>query len=205
MYVVDQENHRVQSFAPGSSVGVTVAGTGTTGNNLNQLKYPSGIAVDESLNLYITDTNNERVMKWTANATTGTVFIPANIMGKPYGIIIKNGSSNHVYVSDNQKDSVELWSAGASQANQTLAGVSSSDLSRPNAIKFDLYNNLYVANDGSRSVRKFCAGSTSPIIVVEFPNTTPQLMRPSGIAFDSNYNLYVADSGNNYVLKFSRL
>ena len=98
-----------------------------------------------------------------------------------------------------------MWSAGASQANQTLAGVSSLDLEGPTAIKFDLYNNLYVVNELGRDVRKFCAGSTSPIVVVAFPNTTPLLSRPAGIAFDSNYNLYVADSLNDYVIKFPRL
>ena len=63
MYVADQRNHRVQSFAPNSTIGVTVAGTGNAGSANDRLAQPSGVAIDESFNLYITDKNNQRIMK----------------------------------------------------------------------------------------------------------------------------------------------
>lgn len=205
MYVVDQGNHRIQSFAPNSTVGVTVAGTGTAGNTNDRLSDPSGVAVDEFLNLYITDTGNQRIMKWVANATNGTVFISAGIIMQPCGIIVKNGSPNQVYVSDLSQNQVQLWSAGANQANRTLAGVSPGDLDGPTAIQFDLYGNLYVANTAAGDVRKFCASSTTPEIIAGGLTTTPTLSKPAGIAFDTNYNLYISDTGNDCVFKFSRL
>lgn len=205
MYVVDQGNDRVQSFAPNSTMGFTVAGTGNGGQSTSQLRNPSGIAIDEYSNLYITDTENERVMKWSPNATTGAIIVSSNTLESPYGIIVKHGFPDEMYVSDTQKDTVQLWSAGATQPNQTLAGVGSMDLREPRAIKFDLYDNLYVANYNEGDIRKFCAGSTTPIVVISSPSATPSLIRPTGIAFDSNYNLYVADYTRHYVLKFSRL
>ena len=205
MYVVDHGNHRVQSFAPNSTIGVTVAGTGNSGKSDSQLRDPSGIAIDEYSSLYIADTSNGRVMKWSPNATSGTSIVSYNILDEPYGVIVKNGYSDQVYVSDKWDDIVQLWSAGATQPNQTLAGVTFIDLNGPRAIRFDLYDNLYVANYYGRDIRKFCVGSTTPIVVIGNPSTTPSLVSPTGVAFDSNYNLYVADYSRHYVLKFSRL
>ena len=45
-------------------------------------------------------------------------------------------SANRVYISDMSQNQVQLWSAGASQTNQTLAGVSPDDLDGPTAIQF---------------------------------------------------------------------
>lgn len=78
MSVVDQRNHPVQSFAPNLPVGVNVAGRESLGSSNNRLAYPSGIAIDKYLNLYITDTNNEQIMKWPANATIDTVFVSSS-------------------------------------------------------------------------------------------------------------------------------
>lgn len=205
MYVVDYGNHRVQKFAPNSTIGVTAAGTGNAGKSINQLRDPAGIAIDEYLNLYITDSANERVMKWSPNATAGTIVASSNTLEDSYGIIVKHGFPDQMYISDTQRDTVQLWSAGATQPNQTLAGIASLDLRGPRAMRFDLYDNLYVANFYGRDIRKFCAGSTTPIVVIDSISTTPLLIAPVGIAFDSNYNLYVSDYSRHYVLKYSRL
>ena len=45
------------------------------GGNLNQLSSPSGVVVDSNGNLYISDTNNARVVKWLAGANQGVVVL----------------------------------------------------------------------------------------------------------------------------------
>jgi sugar lactone lactonase YvrE len=208
MYVADTNNNRVKMFAPNSSIGVTVAGlTGNGGGLLNnQLGRPMGIAVDDSLNVYVTDTNNQRVMMWTPNATSGTPLISGTgQLNRPYGIVLKNGSSNEVYLGDNNRNQIQLWTFGAAQANTTLAGVNFNDLNRPRAIIFDPYGNLYVADADNNRVQMFCVGSTNGTTVAGSSGGTPVLNIPSGIAFDSDLNLYVSDTNNNQVLKYERL
>lgn len=64
LYVVDQANHRIQLFCkyPTSSMnGITIAGTGTAGSLSTELSSPTGIALDSSLNVYVSDTGNARV------------------------------------------------------------------------------------------------------------------------------------------------
>ena len=46
VYVADLANHRIQMFCQNSSVGITIAGTGTGGSSATQLNTPRGITFD---------------------------------------------------------------------------------------------------------------------------------------------------------------
>ena len=62
MYVSDDQNHRTQLFYPGASEGITIAGvTGILGNDSEHLYYPSSMALDNQLNLYVVDQYNHRI------------------------------------------------------------------------------------------------------------------------------------------------
>ena len=62
MYVSDDQNHRTQLFSSGASEGITIAGvTGTPGNDSEHLYYPSSMALDNQLNLYVVDQYNHRI------------------------------------------------------------------------------------------------------------------------------------------------
>ncbi|CAM4989665.1 unnamed protein product, partial [Rotaria socialis] len=41
LYVADCQNNRIQMFCPNSVFGITIAGTGQSGNGTNELSYPS--------------------------------------------------------------------------------------------------------------------------------------------------------------------
>lgn len=65
MYVADRSNHRILFFQPGEMNGTIIAGsTGVTGMNSTLLFSPSSIALDNQLNLYVTDRYNHRVQKF---------------------------------------------------------------------------------------------------------------------------------------------
>ena len=70
VYVSDAGNYRVQKFAPGSTVGITVAGGNGGGSAANQLGFTRGIYVDLNGDIYVVDESNNRVQKWTSVATT---------------------------------------------------------------------------------------------------------------------------------------
>lgn len=82
LFIVDAENHRIQKWDSGASVGVTVAGqaSGAWGSSASALSNPVGLAMDPAGNLYFTDRDNARVMYWAKNAVSGTVI--AGITGK---------------------------------------------------------------------------------------------------------------------------
>ena len=66
-------NHRIQRFHPiGNFTGETVAGINQSGASLYQLKYPSSIYVLNNRDIFITDSHNKRIVRWTlGNYTAG--------------------------------------------------------------------------------------------------------------------------------------
>jgi hypothetical protein len=65
LYVADKDNHRVQFFFAGQSDGTTIAGvTGINGNDSTLLNLPKSVALDNQLNLYVSDANNHRIQKF---------------------------------------------------------------------------------------------------------------------------------------------
>jgi sugar lactone lactonase YvrE len=69
LYIADTDNHRVRKVDPGGVI-TTVAGDGTPGfggdgstATLAQLFQPQGVDVDDSGNLYIADTENNRIRR----------------------------------------------------------------------------------------------------------------------------------------------
>lgn len=65
IYVADMFNHRVQMFPIGQSNGTTIAGiSGILGNSSTMLYYPVALALDNQLNLYVTDSFNQRIQQF---------------------------------------------------------------------------------------------------------------------------------------------
>lgn len=76
LYVVDFNNNRVQKFILGNNTGITVAGmSGSAGNTAHHLQYPVDVAIDSNGNIYVVDTNNQRVQLWNVSATNGTTVV----------------------------------------------------------------------------------------------------------------------------------
>ncbi|CAF4009510.1 unnamed protein product [Adineta steineri] len=66
LYVADTGNQRVQLFIKGQMNGTTIAGsTGTQGNTHSLLYNPYSLALDDQLNLYIADTFNNRIQRYS--------------------------------------------------------------------------------------------------------------------------------------------
>jgi len=62
LYVADTGNARVQFFLSGEANGTTIAGvTSTPGNRANLLNSPRSVALDQQLNLYVSDASNNRI------------------------------------------------------------------------------------------------------------------------------------------------
>ena len=75
LYISARDGHRVQKWLPGASNGTTIAGqaNGTSGPGLSFLNKPIGLTVDANGDVYVTDTLNHRVVRWTQGASSGTI------------------------------------------------------------------------------------------------------------------------------------
>ena len=65
-YVTDRYNHRIQFFRAGEFNATTIAGvTSVSGTTSNLLYEPLSLALDSELNLYVSDSLNNRIQKFT--------------------------------------------------------------------------------------------------------------------------------------------
>ncbi|CAF3839185.1 unnamed protein product [Rotaria sp. Silwood1] len=109
VYVVDYYNNRVQKFLLGTNgTGITVAGGNGAGSGLNQLKNAAGIWVSsKDLSLYVGDQGNHRVMKWSVNATQGSIVAgvtgvtgSTSLLLNTPGDVALDSTETFIYVAD---------------------------------------------------------------------------------------------------------
>ena len=185
LYIADRFNHRIRKVDAGGVIS-TVAGDGTRGYGGDggpavaaQLRGPSGVAVDGAGNLYIADYFNNRIRKVDAAGVISTVA------GSGEG-----GFGFGGYGGD----------GGPATAAQ---------LSSPEGVAVDGYDNLYIADTDNNRIRKVDAG-TGVISTVAGDGTegfggdggaatAAQLFLPIDVAPDGAGNLYIADTLNHRI------
>lgn len=106
LYITNYWGNSVIRWKPGESSGVFVAGTpGTAGFNATLLNKPMGIKIDSYLNMYVVDSENNRVQMFCQNNQTGSTIAGNGSAGNdltqlngPRGIAFD--SSRNMYISD---------------------------------------------------------------------------------------------------------
>ncbi|CAF1319197.1 unnamed protein product [Rotaria magnacalcarata] len=102
----------------GAKEGIVIAGGQGKGSALTQLYYPRGIFVDTLGTLYVADSGNHRVMRWTqGDNKQGTVIVGgngegagANQLNRPEGLSFDR--LGNLYVADRDNHRVQRFSIG---------------------------------------------------------------------------------------------
>ncbi|CAF1181239.1 unnamed protein product [Adineta steineri] len=147
--------------------GVVVAGGNGKGNQLNQLNDPTSIFVDEDQSVYISDHDNNRVMKWRKDAKEGTIVAGGNGQGRnlnqlhyPEGLFVDD--LGQIYVADCWNHRVMRWCEGKEDGEIVVGGNGEGNqlnqlnqLNHPSGLYFDDERNLYVADRDNHRIQKF--------------------------------------------------
>ncbi|CAF1410590.1 unnamed protein product [Adineta ricciae] len=191
--------------------GTPIAGGHGSGSDLNQLRQPQGLFVDNDNTIYIVDYQNHRIVQWKSADTeknevrrwtegedansNGTIVAGGNDAGNnlnqlnsPSSIFVDENYS--VYISDHKNHRIMKWRKGA-QTGMIVAGGSGQ------ICVGDCANHRVVCwNEGS-SEGTIVAGGIGP------GESSDKLSSPTGISFDIKGNIYVSDHNNHRVQKFA--
>ncbi|OGU12706.1 MAG: hypothetical protein A2075_16850 [Geobacteraceae bacterium GWC2_58_44] len=239
LYISDLENNRIRKVDAGTGIITTVAGNlarGYSGDNGPatgaSLSYPSGVAVDSSGNLYISDSNNDRLRKVTAGTGIITTLAgngkwgdnglaTAAALSSPRGVAVDQ--TGNLYIADSELDPAIRKVDAVTGIITTVAGngtrgfsgdnvaATASGLNYPDGLAVDRAGNLYIADRSNHRIRKVDAGTgiittvagngTSGFSGDNVAATEASLAYPHGVAVDSAGNLYIADTANYRIRK----
>jgi DNA-binding beta-propeller fold protein YncE len=163
----------------------------------NGLLWPQGVAVDASGNVYIADSNHNRVLKETPSAggyTQSTV--PTGSLNYPNQVAVDGGGNIYIADTTNFRILKETLSAGG-YSESTVASFPPIDGTAPVGVAVDGSGNVYISSSaGSLYKETLTAGSYTQ-------STIPTGISSIGeIAVDGSGNVYLADnSSNNQIVK----
>lgn len=188
LYIADPVNHVVWMVSAATGNISVVAGTGTYGNGGDggqataaNLSNPNGVALDKAGNLYIADTNNDRIRMIAAQ--TGVITTVAgpgkyNVLGDggpatsafvvPEGIAFD--SAGNLYIADSANNRIRMIAAktgiistvaGGGMAHQLGDGglATAAYLSYPYDVRLDFAGNLYISDSINARIRKVDAST----------------------------------------------
>ncbi len=168
------------------------------------LTYPSDIAVNVTGDVYVTDSENGRVLKLAAGPNQQAV-LPFTGLNKPHGVAVD--SAGDVYVADAANNRVLKLAAGSKdQTALPFTGLDS-----PQHVAVDTGGNVYVT-DGTKRVVKSPTGSYVPVgklrVVKLAAGSNEQtvlpftgLEWPGGLGVDGAGNVFVSDGQNHRMLE----
>ncbi|MBI1299550.1 hypothetical protein GC175_31890 [bacterium] len=208
LYVADTFNHRVLFFEkPLSSGDITpdrvfgqpdmISRDPNQGGDISALTlhYPSGVALDASDNLYVSDSKNHRVLVYLAasgDASADVVFgqggdfttgvankggVSAESLNYPYGLLVDEDGNLYVADSDN---------------NRVLGYVA--------PLVTDSVADLVIGQSGSFA--RGTANQGRSTVQGNDVRNQATLRAPTTVGLNANGDLFVTDNGNNRVLGF---
>jgi len=191
------------------------------------LSMPRGVAFDASGDLFIADTDNNRILEVDVNGLVSTVAgsgaqgfggdgaaASSAMLDSPNGVAVD--SNGNIYVADTHNNRIREVSGGyiSTIAGTGDAGFSgdgaaatTAALSYPTAVAVDGSNNVYIADTNNHRIREI-TGTTINTVAGNGRQTysgdggaatAAGLDSPNGVAVDAAFNLYIGDMHNQRV------
>jgi len=179
---------------------------GDWGDEDGLFEWPYGIAVDNEGNVYVTDTNNNRIQKFNA---TGSFITNWGVWGYGDGqfwcpISISVDNEGNVYVADWSNYRIQKFNTTGSFITK-WGGEGSGDgkFNKPYGVAVDSEENVYVADYYNHRIQKFNATGAFILKWGSYGADDGLFNHPTGVAVDNEGNVYVSDTENHRIQKFN--
>jgi streptogramin lyase len=234
--IADAENNVIRSVDTTTGTITTFAGNGTPGYSGDggpatdaRLDYPTGLCADQSGNIFIADTMNNRIRMVDPDGIITTVAGngssgssgdggPATdaLLNEPEGVAV-DGLGN-IYIADTQNHyirrvdsatgTITLYAGKPGVAGYKMEGgpADNAELNEPQGLYVDASGNLFIADTGNCMIRKV-DGLTKKITRVAgaVSGTTPSCGdsgdggQATATKLDRPHGVYVNKDGNIYI------
>ncbi len=230
IYFADSSSSTIRMMSPSGSNWVvkTIAGLASKAgfadgtNSDARFRYPAGLNIDASGNLFVADEGNDLIRTMSAS---GTNWIVTTVAGQPYVFGSADGTNaaaqfslpanaavdtnGNVYVADSGNNTIRKVSpVGANWVVTTLAGLAgvsghvdaagtNARFSQPNGVAIGADGNIYVADTGNSTIR-----AVTPSGQVSSVRGFAPMHQPYDVAADKLGNLFVANGGHTIIKYF---
>ncbi len=237
IYIADGTNNSIRKVSS-SGIISTIAGTGTGGYSGDgaaataaQLRFPAGVAIDVSGNIFIADQSNNRIRKINTSGIITTVAGTgaAGFSGDggpatnaqihaPWGIVVDNNGA--IVIADYENNRIRridtfgiittIAGTGTSGYSGDGAAATAADLTHPAGLAVSRTGAVYFADFSNNVVRvvhpygiiNTIAGTGATGFSGDGGAATAALLAaPYGVAINDSGDIYVADAGNNRIRK----
>lgn len=206
-------NNRIQKWLNGATNGSTVAGNVWTGSVLSLTYDCSGLFIDTTGNMYISDATLHQVTKWTPNnATIGLLVAGTSVAGSnltqlnsPKGIWLDG--MNSLYIADYANHRVMKWTNGASSGTLVAGGQGQgpfpTQLYYPTSVVVDSFGNIFILDSSNQRIQQWAVGATFGITVFDGSFNGGFASGALSMSVDSIGNLYVANTNGMGIWKIT--
>ena len=235
VYVGDTGNQMIRMVTPAGAVTTLAGSAGSYGSadgtgSGASFWNPQGVALDAAANLFVADSFNNTIRKFTPAGVVSTLAGTAGSFGsadgtgaaarfwQPQGVAV-DGAGN-VYVADSANGTIRSIASGVAVVT-TLAGSASSGSADgagsaarfywPSGAAVDNTGNSYVADTGNGTIRTVTsagvvstlAGSAGNFGSTDASGGSARFYGPQAVAVGSSSNVYVADTANHTIRKIT--
>jgi hypothetical protein len=233
IYVADYSNHTIREITPAGVVTTLAGSAGNPGStdgtgSVARFNNPSGVAADNTGNVYVADYSNHTIRKITPTGVVTTLAGSAGVSGStdatgsaaqfyyPGGVAVD--ASGYVYVADRLNNTIRRITptgvvttlAGKAGSYGSIDGAgSAARFNGPSGVAVDTSGNVYVSDPYNHTVRKITpvgvvttlAGMAGTGGTSDGTGSAALFYAPSSVAVDSAGNVYVTDDGIDPVLQ----
>jgi VCBS repeat-containing protein len=219
----------LQTFTQsGGTAPVTFKAVTTLRSSMNN---PAAIAIDPNNNIYVADTDNNSIKKFTVSTGLWTTLISGGLL-RPEAVAVDN-SNNRLYIADTGNSEIKYVSLTGGAATTILNAADG--LNHPAGIAV-VGSTLYIADTSNNAIKRasLSGGALTTIItsviaptglaadgsnlliadtgthaIKRYNGTSTStlvssgLSSPTGVAVDASGNIYVADRGNNAIKRYN--
>jgi len=190
-----------------SSSPTLVTTWGSAGSGPGQFNGPQGLAIDPAGNVYVADSDNNRIQKFTSNGNYlnkwGIAASGPGQFNSPSDVAID--SAGNIYVADTSNHRIQKFNSNRiflSQLGTGSVGSGEGQFNTPRGVAVGAADVVYVSDQNNNRMQKFDSHGTFLATWGTRGSDPGQFINPAMPAVDASGNIYVAEYDNNRVQKF---